>query len=323
MKSIKDVAERAGVSVATASRVLSGKGYSSEEARTKVEAAIRELDYRPNRLARSLREKKTRVIGLIISDIRNPFFSEITKSVEDAAIAQDYSVLICNTNEDPKREMRSLELMQDENVAGVMISPTMAGAKRFADYLSFKFPVVAFDRKPDGVDVDCVLIDNVESSALLTQSMIDAGYRNIAGVFGKQSYTAALRLKGFQNAMAAAGLKPAAMAKVLPVEVEGARSTSDMLNAHPEIDAIVCSSSLLAIGAYKAMRSANQSKGFASFDDAPWAEFADPPATVIRQPTELIGSSGMDLLLKRIEDPSRPVMEISLKGELVVRRPIG
>jgi LacI family fructose operon transcriptional repressor len=319
MKSIKDVAKKAGVSVATASRVLSGKGYSSEASRKKVEAAVKALDYRPNRAARSLRENKTYVLGLVVSDIRNPFFSEIAKSVEDTALKYGYSVLICNTNEDPEREVQCMQLLKDENVAGVMMSPTLAGSKRFPDYLTHQFPVVIFDRKPSGFDVDSILIDNVDSAAQLTQSLVAAGYRNIAGIFGKKSYTAAKRMKGFQNSLASAGLKPVAQVKIPPTEADGDRVAEKLLSAQPDLDAMVCSSALLAIGAYKAIRRSGRRIGFACFDDTSWTEFVNPPATVIRQPTEMIGSTAVELLVKRIEDPSRPVSEICLKGELVDR----
>jgi DNA-binding LacI/PurR family transcriptional regulator len=319
MKLIKDVAKKAGVSVATVSRVLSGKGYVGAESRVKVEAAVKELNYRPNRVARSLREQRSRVIGLIVSDIRNPFFSEIAKSVEDVALHHGYSVLICNTNEDPEREIRSLHLMADENAAGVMISPTMAGCKNFTDYEKLNLPMVTFDRKPSGTQIDSVLIDNEDSSRQLTQALLDAGYRRIAGLFGQKSYTATRRMKAFKETLAEAGLKPEKLIKVPPMEEEGEQIAGDLLNTHPDLDAIITSSALLAIGAYKAIRRSQRHLGFACFDNASWTEFVDPPATVIKQPTELIGSTAMELLINRIKDPSRAISEICLKGELINR----
>lgn len=321
MKSIKDVANLAGLSVATVSRVLSGRGYASDEARAAVEQAVRKLNYRPNRIARSLREQRSRVIGLIVSDIRNPFFSEITKSVEDVALANGYSVLICNTNEDVDREEKSLHLMADEKVAGVLISPTLAGCKRFGDYTSLNLPMVVFDRKPSGVEVDSVMIDNVDSAARLTQSLLDAGHRRVVGIFGQKSYTAIERLRGFRETMSRAGLEPAGVFKAEPVVAEGERVIADILNLKPQADAVMCSSALLAIGAYKAMRLANFKPGFACFDDAAWTAFAEPPVTVIRQPTELIGATATELLIKRIADPSRALSAIVLTGELIDRFP--
>jgi LacI family transcriptional regulator, fructose operon transcriptional repressor len=158
--SIKDVALRAGCSIATVSRVLAGKGYISEDARQKVEAAVKELGYRPNRVARSLRAQKSRVIGLVLSDICNPFFSEISRAVERIAFLHGYNVLICNTDEDPQKEAHYLKLMDEEQVAGILLSPTRASAKSLDP--SILPPVVLFDRKFPKASLDSVVIDNAD-----------------------------------------------------------------------------------------------------------------------------------------------------------------
>src|SRR6266571_8906518 len=124
MASIKDVAKAAGVSTATVSRVLSNGEHVRPEVRKRVMAAVEQLAYRPNLLARSLRSQQTTTIGLIVSDIRNPFFTAISRAVEDTAYEHGYSVLLCNTDEDPEKEELYLKLMQDENVAGIIFSPT-------------------------------------------------------------------------------------------------------------------------------------------------------------------------------------------------------
>ncbi len=319
MKSITDVAQLAGVSTATVSRVLSGRGYVSEEARVKVAAAVKKLGYRPNRVAKSLREQVSRVIGLIISDIRNPFFSEICKSVEDVALAHGYSVLISNTNEDADRENRSIQLMIDENVAGLLISPTLTTARSYISSFKTRFPIVVFDRKPSGLDLDSVLLDNKDAAYRLAQSLLRTGYRNIAGIFGKRSFTANERLKGFETALTEARIKPSSIHRVDPVEIEGEKIIDQIQATTPRTDAVFCSSALLAIGAYKALRTQKRPPGFACFDDATWTAFVDPPVTVIRQPTAMIGATATELLLKRIADPTRPVSDICLKGELIER----
>src|SRR6476619_5565939 len=124
MASIKEVAEAAGVSTATVSRVFSNKPYVRAEVRARVMAAVEQLAYRPNRAARTLRSQQSNTIGLIVSDIRNPFFTAISRSVEDTAYEHGYSVLLCNTDEDPEKEELYLRLMEDENVAGIIFSPT-------------------------------------------------------------------------------------------------------------------------------------------------------------------------------------------------------
>ncbi len=317
--SIKQVAEHAGCSIATVSRVLSGTGYISEDAKTKVLAAVEALDYRPNRLARSLRAQKSKVIGLILSDIRNPFFSEISRAVETVAFAAGYSVLISNTDEDPKKEARYLELMAEEKVAGILLSPTRQGFKDLAKYRKTSPPLVLIDRKPPDSGIDSVVIDNFEAASKLTRALLDGGYQRIAGIFGARSFTAAERLRGFEAAFAGTPEKLAGVFQAPAFEDEGDRLMTEILKLEPKADAVLCSSALLATGAYKAVKRHKAKIGFACFDDPSWASFVEPAVTVIRQPATTIGQTAAELLMKRIDDPKRPISEICLIGELIER----
>jgi LacI family transcriptional regulator, fructose operon transcriptional repressor len=321
--SIKEVAERAGCSIATVSRVLSGSGYVSEKSKTDVLAAVEALGYRPNRLARSLRAQKSRVIGLVLSDIRNPFFSEISRAVEDVVMAAGYSVLIANTDEDPKKEARYLELMMEEKVAGVLLSPTRVGSKDLSKFSKAGIPLVLIDRKPEGSSCDSVVIDNFEAAKKLTSALIEGGFRKIAGIFGSRSFTAGERKRGFEEALAAYPEKLVGTFQAPAFQHEGEKAMQQILQEHPEVDAVLCSSALIATGAYQALKTRKipmpERMGFACFDDAAWTSFVDPAVTVIRQPSVMIGQTAAELMLKRIEDPLRAVSEICLHGELVVR----
>lgn len=321
--SIKDVAEKAGVSIATVSRVLAGKGYISDDARAKVEAAAKELGYRPNRVARNLRAQKSNVIGLLLSDIRNPFFSEISRAVEAVAMKAGYSVLMCNTDEDPKKEARFLELMSEEKVAGILLSPTRTGVKHLHEFRKSAPPMVLFDRKLADSGLDSVVIDNFEASFKLTRTLIDGGFQRIAGIFGAKSYTATERIRGFREAFGGEEDKLAGVYQIPAFEEEGERLIDEILKLTPAVDAVFCSSALIATGAYKALVQRGlrmpEQIGFAAFDDPSWASFVNPPVTVIRQPAEAIGQAAAELLIKRIEDEARPVTEICLRGELIKR----
>lgn len=322
MASIKDVALKAGVSIATVSRMMAGKGYVSEETKERVQAAIDELGYRPNRVAQSLREQKSRIIGLIVSDIQNPFFGELCRAVEDHAHKKGLSVFVCNTDEDPTKEQRYLELMMQERVAGVIISPSRQGAARLNALAKVGIPVVTVDRR-EGRNLDAVLIDNTEAARQLTERVVAGGYRHIAGIFGAHSFTADERLAGFEAALNAAGLDAHAVKRVKAFEAEG-RAAMDELLALPEPpDAVVCSSALLATGAYRALHAAGiqipDAFGFTCFDDPPWATFVSPPLTVVRQPAAMIGVSAAELLLKRIAEPERAPSVVRLEGTLVER----
>lgn len=322
--SIKDVAEKAGCSTATVSRVLSGSGYISAGAKAKVLAAVAELDYRPNRFARSLRSRKSRVLGLILSDIRNPFFSAISRAVEDVAMAAGYSTIICNTDEDSVKEARYLELMAEEKVAGILLSPTQAGFKHLNATVKSLPPMALIDRKPPGIGVDSVVIDNHEASRKLAKSLIDGGYGRIAGIFGSKSFTGSERQKGFEAAFSKNPGKLAGVFQAPAFEEEGERLMNEILAIRPAVDAVMCSSALLATGAYNTLKRQGirmpQDMGFACFDDLAWASFVDPSVTVIRQPAATIGQTAAELLIKRIDDERRPVSEICLIGELVERK---
>ncbi|GHC61187.1 LacI family DNA-binding transcriptional regulator [Roseibacillus persicicus] len=323
--SIKDVAKLADCSTATVSRVLAGKGYISESARKKVEEAVKELGYRPNRVARSLRAQKSRVIGLVLSDIRNPFFSEISRAVEQVAFQHGYNVLICNTDEDSTREEHYLKLLEEEQVAGILLSPTRNRVQKLNTVSTV--PLVLFDRKFPKSTLDSVIIDNEAAAHALTRTLIAGGFKRIAGIFGARSYTASARISGFKSAFEGQESFIAGTHQIDAFEEEGNRLTKKLLNDDVPPDAILCSSALLATGAFRAIKEMKlrvpEDIGFACFDDPSWATFVDPPVTVIRQPAQAIGESAAELLMKRIEAPDRPVSEITLQGELIQRASTG
>ena len=183
MTSIKDVAKAAGVSTATVSRVLANNAPVRSETRKRVMKAIDDLDYRPNLIARSLRSQKSAKIGLVVSDIRNPFFTAIGRAVEDAAYEQGYSVLMCNTDENPEKEKMYLNILYDESVAGIIFSPTQQISESTEKFHS-RTPFVIIDRTVTTDAADMVLLDNVGAAYELASHLIANGYRRIAGRCG-------------------------------------------------------------------------------------------------------------------------------------------
>jgi LacI family fructose operon transcriptional repressor len=320
MASIKDVAQKAGVSTATVSRMMAGKSYISEETRERVQAAINALDYRPNRVAQRLRERQSRILALIVSDIQNPFFGALSRTVETFAQRHGLSVFICNTDEDAAKEAHYLELMLQEKVAGVILSPTRRALPPLKTLKQKGIPVVTVDRRVSR-DFDSVLIDNTEAARQLTGRVIAAGYTRVAGIFGANSFTADERRAGFGEELAAHGLKPHAEELPPAFEAEGRAAMERLLALSPRPDAVICSSALLATGAYQALNAARLTNevGFACFDDPPWATCVSPAVTVIAQPTALIGETAFELLLKRIEEPDRATSHIRLQGMLIER----
>jgi LacI family transcriptional regulator, fructose operon transcriptional repressor len=324
MASIKDVANAAGVSTATVSRVLSNGLHVRPEVRARVMTAVEELAYRPNLVARSLRSQQSNKIGLIVSDIRNPFFTAISRAVEDTAYEQGYSTFLCNTDENPEKETIYLNLMRDESVAGVIFSPTRQTAANFTT-ATLDFPTVVVDRSIEYGDADGVLLDNVDAAFRLTMHLLENGYRSIGAICGDMSTTGRERYAGYEKALRTHGLIPNQehVRYVLPKIETGYATTLKMLDASPRLDALLTTNSLLAAGAFQAIRERGlvipDDIALVTFDETTWAALVQPAITLIDQPTYEIGKTAIELLLQRIVDPGRPTRQVMLKGQLVVR----
>jgi LacI family fructose operon transcriptional repressor len=322
MTTIKDVAKAAGVSTATVSRVLANNALIKPETRERVLSAISQLNYRPNLIARSLRVQKSARIGLVVSDIRNPFFTAIGRAVEDAAYEQGYSVLMCNTDENPEKEELYLNLLRDENVAGVIFSPTQQFNMAAHNY-DGRMPFVIIDRSVTPQKADMVLLDNVSAAYELTNHLIENGYKKLAGLFGDASTTGQDRHRGFLQALQEHQLSPFGVHFISPRIKQGHEATTALLEQSDRPDAIFTSNSLLTAGAFQALRdkkiSVPDQVALVGFDETTWGGMVDPPITVIAQPTEEIGRAATELLFKRIHQPAHELQTITLKGTLIQR----
>lgn len=329
MVKIKDVADAAGVSTATVSRVLTDKPHVRPEVKKRVMKVVQELDYRPNRVAQNLRSSTSKIIALIVSDIENPFFQRVSRAVDDAAYEQGYSVMLCNTDENADKEETSLNLLRDENVAGVILSPTLQRLENFSESTAFSLPMVVIDRRVSNWAVDNVLIDNLRAAHTITSHLIGHGYRRIAGIFGMGSTTGRERREGFMRALKDHDIKPSndLIKYTNPREEDGFDTTLKLLDVEEKPDAIFTSNSLLAAGVILAVRERKLNIpgdiALASFDDTTWAQLLEPALTVIEQPTYEIGRTAAELLIKRIQDPTRSNREVVLKTKLIVRQSCG
>ncbi|MCE1237388.1 MAG: LacI family transcriptional regulator [Hyphomicrobiales bacterium] len=317
---IKDVAKAAGVSAATVSRAL-GNGPVSADLRDKVEAAIRATGYRPNLSARRLRSQHSRTIGLIVSDIRNPFFTTLSRAVEDAAYRADMRVVLCNTDENPDREAMYLRLMQEERITGLIYAPTRATSARLGE-VDFDFPVVLVDRAgPNGAH-DAVVIDNVGAAGTLVGHLADQGHARIFGLFGNTSSTAIERHDGYRAAMLGRGLDPDARF-VAPNADAAAAALAERLATGDRPDAVVVSNGLMLLGAYRALKAGGletpRDLALAGFDNETWTELVGPGLTVIEQPVADIGRTAMDLLFERLRSPDMASRKVVLSGRLIAR----
>lgn len=324
MASIKDVAESAGVSIATVSRVLTDKPHVSEALRQRVMDAVESLGYRPNRIARSLRTQQSATIGLVVSDIRNPYFTAVSRVIEDTAYQNGMSVYLCNTDEDPQKEAMYLSVLRNENVAGIIFSPTRVTAEHFPQ-LNLEIPTIAIDRPISSDQVDSVLIDNQAAGFRLAEHLIQNGFRRIGGLFGSASSTGRERRQGFEQALHEHGIRVLPeLTRFVPAKVQaGHKAALEMLDSNTPPDAFYTSNSLLLAGVLMALRERDlripEQVGLAGFDDVNWTVLVQPAITVIAQPTDEIGRTATELLLQRIEDPLRPARQVILNSQLLRR----
>lgn len=318
--SINDVARLAGVSKSTVSRAL-GHGPVSDQVRSRVEAAVRQSGYRPNLMARRLRSQHSGILGLVVADIRNPFFTALIHAVEEVAYRAGMRVILCNTDEDPEREALYLQLMQEERIAGLIFAPTRVMVGRL-DELELDCPTVLVDRAAAVSRHDAVLLDNAAAMAELVGHLLARGHRRIGGLFGSTSTTAAERRDGYLAAMRAHGLEPD-YREVAPTAEAAIGAVGDWLAGSARPQAIVASNSLLLMGALKAARGAGlripADLALAGFDNERWTELVEPGITVVEQPVEEMGRAAIALLLERLRAPQLPVRRLVLQGRCVVR----
>jgi LacI family fructose operon transcriptional repressor len=291
--------------------------------RERVLLTIEQLGYRPNLVARSLRSQQSRTIGLIVSDIGNPFFSSLSRAVEDTAYEQGFNVVLCNTDENPEKEAIYLNLMQDTNVAGMIIAPTRQTTITLTNS-DLPCPTVIVDRSIPSGDIDVVLLDNVDAAYRLTVHLIEQGYQRIGALCSDMS-TGLERQLGYEKALRANGLTlRAEYVKYVPPRIEtGYAAALKMLDLAQPPDALFTVNSLLAAGALQAIRERNliipDEIGLVTFDETTWAELVQPAITLIVQPTYEMGRSAAELLLQRIANPARPTRQVILKGQLLIR----
>jgi LacI family fructose operon transcriptional repressor len=308
------------VSVATVSRVFS-KGPVSPELRERVEKAIAATGYRPNLSARRLRSQHSHTLGLMVADIRSPFFTALSRVVEDEAYRAGMRVILCNTDENAEREAMYLRLMEEERVTGLIWAPTRGSVERLAED-DMPFPVVLVDRGGPVGRHDSVVLDNHQATASLVRHLQTIGRSRIVGLFGNTSSTAVDRHLGYLSATAALGLSSEAF--FVPPNAEAAeREILTVLSRHDRPDGIIASSNAMLLGVVKAMRRLElrtpDDVAVAGFDNETWSELVGPGLTVIEQPVGDIGRMAMTLLFDRLKAPKAPARKVMLSGRLIVR----
>ncbi|MET3696964.1 LacI family transcriptional regulator [Bacillus oleivorans] len=319
MTTIRDVAKQAEVSVATVSRVINKRGYVHEETLKKVEQAIKELNYKPNDVARSLFKKTSNSIGFIIPDITNPFFPQLVRAVESTMIESGYTVILFNSDEVLDHELKLIELMESKYMDGLLVvSNTIT-----KDHLeNLTMPVVAIDRVLDK-GIPTVYVDNYKGARQAVQFLIKKGCQKIAYLHGPEKiFTAKERLRGYQDEMEKNGLPTF----IYPGNYElkaSMMSTIRLLAEHPDVDGIFAGNDVMAVGAIKAASKMGytipKELKIIGFDGIDLATAITPELTTMHQPILEIGKKGSELLLQLIAGQSPEKKHYVYDAELVER----
>jgi LacI family transcriptional regulator len=323
---IKDVAATARVSVATVSRVLNGSDRVDPELAARVQEAAARLSYRRSGLARSLRAQRARVVGLIISDIRNPFFTDVVRGIEDRVGEDGYSLVLCNSDEELEKEANYLDLFVEERMAGAIISPASSRDTRLDSLTERGTPVVVIDREAAREAVDTVLVDNVRGGEIAVHHLAENGYRRIACITGPpRTSTGSERLEGWEKALREAGLEvdESLIRRADFKESGGFEAAADLLSGPDRPDAFFVANNLMTVGALAALREAGlevpTEVGVVGFDDMPWAQLLQPALTTVAQPTYELGRQAAALLERRIGGHDAPPERVVLEPTLRVR----
>jgi len=327
---IQTVADYAGVSRATVSRVLNNNPKVDSEIRDRVLQAVEILGYQPNRVARRLRTQSRDVIGVIISDIQNPHFTSIIRGIEDIAYLHQMNIVLCNSDEDSTKLQTYVRVMQAESVAGMIVVPTHADQER--DVLKSiqhnGIPIILLDREIEGFDVDSVQVDHYHGAYEAVAHLIRLGRRRIGIIYNDFS-TGWQRYQGYRDALKDADIpSDISLVKTSDHKRESAYDrTRELMALKNPPDALFTAFNLVTLGALHVLHELHvrvpQDIALVGFDDMPWADELFSPLTAVAQPTYELGQTAAKLLLRRLNTPDAPFQNEILPTHLIVRQSCG
>ena len=309
MATIADVARKAGVSVSTAARVLSGRGYAADETRRQVLEAAEELGYVPNQIARSLRTRQTRLVGLLIGDVENSFYSAIAKNVESVAKDAGYHVVLCNSDDDPEIEREYLKLLDSMRVDALVVTPTSKNRGHLARLLDKDIVIVQVDRRVEGLAADAILVDNESGAASAVSHLVEAGHSQIGILTGELAVpTAKQRLAGYERALKEHGIsiREELVKKGSFHREHAIEDATVLIRAQPAPTAIFAANNILAEASLIALGQHGlrvpRDVSVVAFDDVQWMSMVEPPVTAVRQPVADMARSAAELVFRRLRE---------------------
>jgi len=326
---IAEVAQEAGVSSQTVSRVINERPDVAPETRERVKQVINQLGYQPSAIARSLASQRTRTLGLITADFSDYFFTQVIAGAEVEARKHGYFFMLGSTERNPQDEPEYIRLLTERHVAGILFArpSTEPDDRHLLGLLRDGVPVVTTAYYIPGADLTVVDVDNADGAQQATHYLLECGRRRVAMITGPATWKSVHdRTKGYNLALAAAGitLDPGLIAKGDWSYQSGYRATGELLDRGLSFSALFAQNDQMAIGAIRSLREAGRrvpdDVAVVGYDDIPVAEYCDPPLTTIRQPMQEVGKVATRLLIQAIEQPGMDRGEVLLKAELIRRR---
>ena len=323
---MQDVSQEAGVSLMTVSRVINGKDDVSIDTRNRVMQVIEKLNYRPSSIARGLATQRTGTLGVVVPDISNPFFASLVRSSEDEAYAKNYSVFLGNTNEEQEREIAVLQLLEDNQVDGLILCSSRLDDEVLSVSLEHFASVVLVFREKIGANVGAVTLDDVMGGQLAIEHLIRSGHRNIGLISGPvRSLSTKGRFEGYQKALKAADIPVNHnwIRNCHPTIEVGQETALELLKNNPEITALFCHNDLIAVGALQACLqlglSVPDNVAIIGYDDINLAALVTPSLTTIHIPIVEIGARAIQMLLEQMSDASVEPTQTYFQPQLIVR----
>ena len=323
---IRDVAELAGVHPSTVSRVINSDSRISEKTKNKVLLIIKKLEYTPNAIARGLKTKRTYTLGMLIPDITNPFFAELARGVEDAANKNSFNIILCNTDDKPKKERTYLEILREKRVDGLILGTAHIRDKSILELEKKKFPYILISRNIEGLEKNCIIVDDIEGGMRATEYLIKLGHHRIAHISGPLKTRSGLnRLKGYQLALKKHKIEHKdELVGEGDFRIRGGyQAMKRFLKLTKPPTAIFAANDLLALGAMQAIQKKNfyipEDFSIIGFNDIELASFVYPSLTTMRQPMLEMGALAVEMLLRIIEEGEFNQRKIVLKPKLIIR----
>lgn len=329
---MRQIAERAGVSIGTVSHVINETATVRPKLRDRVLDAIRSMGYQPSALAQGLRKNRTNMLGMVIPDITNPFFPGVVRGAEDVAYKRSFRVILCNADNDPFKEASYVRELRSYQIAGLLIIPAAGAdiAGHLRAYASASVPVVCIDRVPEGWKGDAVLVANAEGAYLATRHLIHMGHKRLAVIAGPLGLTnAAERLKGFKRALneALIDIEQEFVQEASFDTASGYQAAVRLLRMLPRPTGIFACNDLMAFGVLQAARELGlrcpEDVSIAGFDCLEFTKFTDPSLTSVYQPGYQLGATAARLLLQRVDGLRSAPKKVLLPTELKKRNSVG